>query len=113
MTAVPLPGLRTAVQRVPRRGAEPDLPAGDVIAFAVFCRRHVRLVLRDWSGIMGLRGIEVDHKAICDRETRLLPVMGDALDKRRPGTTGRPGNDDERRNVRDRRVVLKRSATVF
>ena len=31
----------------------------DVIAFAVFCRRHFRLTLRDLSEILALRGIEV------------------------------------------------------
>ena len=36
----------------------------DVIAFVVFCRRHLRLTLRDLSEILTLRGIEVSHDAV-------------------------------------------------
>jgi putative transposase len=58
----------------------------DIIAFVVFCRLRYRLTLRDLSEIMALRGIEVSHEAIRDWEAKLLPVMGDALRKRRHGT---------------------------
>ena len=58
----------------------------DVIAFVVFCRLRYRLTLRDLSKIMALRGIEVSHEAVRDWEAKLLPVMGDALRKRRHGT---------------------------
>ena len=58
----------------------------DIIAFVVFCRRHFRLTLRDLSEIMALRGIEVSHESVRDWETKLLPVMGDALRQRRHGT---------------------------
>ncbi len=58
----------------------------DVIAFVVFCRLRYRLTLRDLSEIMALRGIEVSHEAVRDWEAKLLPVMGDALRKRRHGT---------------------------
>ncbi len=58
----------------------------DVIAFVVFCRLRYRLTLRDLSEIMALRGIEVSHEAVRDWETKLLPVMGDALRKHRHGT---------------------------
>ena len=58
----------------------------DVIAFVVFCRLRYRLTLRDLSEIMALRGIEVSHEAIRDWETKLLPIMGDALRKRRHDT---------------------------
>ena len=52
----------------------------------VFCRLRYRLTLRDLSEIMALRGIEVSHEAVRDWEAKLLPVMGDALRKRRHGT---------------------------
>ena len=57
----------------------------DVIAFVVFCRLRYRLALRDLSEILALRGIEVSHEAVRDWEVKLLPVMGDALRKRRFG----------------------------
>ena len=57
----------------------------DVIAFVVFCRLRYRLTLRDLSEIMALRGIEVSHEAVRDWETKLLPVMGHELRKRRFG----------------------------
>ncbi len=58
----------------------------DIIAFVVFCRLRYRLTLRDLSEILALRGIEISHEAVRDWETKLLPVMGDALRKRRHGS---------------------------
>ncbi|MGI4795153.1 MAG: hypothetical protein ACRYG8_13995 [Janthinobacterium lividum] len=64
----------------------------DVIAFVEFCQLRYRLTLRDLSkilalcGILALRGIEVSHEAVRDWETKLLPVMGDALRMGRHGT---------------------------
>ena len=58
----------------------------DVIALVVFLRLRYRLTLRDLSEILALRGIEVSHEALRDWETKLLPVMGDALRRRRHGT---------------------------
>ena len=49
----------------------------------VFCRVRYRLTLRDPSEILALRGIEVSHEAVRDREAKLLPIMGDELRKRR------------------------------
>ncbi len=57
----------------------------DVIAFVVFCRLRYRLTLRDLSEIMALRGLEVSHEAVRDWEAKLLPVISDALRKRRHG----------------------------
>jgi putative transposase len=62
-----------------------SLPS-DIIAFVVFCRLRYRLTLRDLSEIMLLRGITVSHECIRQWESKLLPVMGDALRKRRRGT---------------------------
>ena len=62
----------------------------DIIAFVVFCRLRYRLTLRDLSEIMALRGIEVTYEAVRDWEAKLLPVMGDALRKRRHGTRRGP-----------------------
>jgi putative transposase len=58
----------------------------DIIAFVVFCRLRYRLTLRDLSEIMALRGIEISHENVRDWEVKLLPIMGDALRKRRHGT---------------------------
>ncbi len=63
----------------------------DVIAFVVFCRLRYRLTLRDLSEILLLRGIEVSHEAVRDWETKLLPVMGEELRKRRHGKRRGPG----------------------
>jgi putative transposase len=63
----------------------------DIIAFVVFCRLRYRLTLRDLTEIMSLRGIEVSYEAIRDWETKLLPVMGDELRKRRHGSGRGPG----------------------
>jgi len=63
----------------------------DIIAFVVFCRLRYRLTLRDLSEILALRGVEVSHEAVRDWETKLLPVMGEALRKRRHGRRHGPG----------------------
>jgi putative transposase len=57
--------------------------SSDIIAFVVFCRLRYRLILRDLSEILLLRGIAVSHEAIRDWETKLLPIMGHELRKRR------------------------------
>src|ERR1700710_1820967 len=67
-----------------------SLPS-DIIAFVVFCRLRYHLTLRDLSEILLLRGIEVSHKAVRDWETKLLPVMGEELRKRRHGKPRDPG----------------------
>ncbi len=54
----------------------------DIVAFVVFCRLRYRLTLRELSEILLLRGITVSHEAIRDWETKLLPVMVEALHKR-------------------------------
>ena len=61
-----------------------SLPS-DIIAFVVFCRLRYRLTLRDLSEIMLLRGFTVSHECIRRWEAKLLPVMGEALRKRRHG----------------------------
>src|SRR6266536_4810198 len=61
-----------------------SLPS-DIIAFVVFCRLRYRLTLRDLSEIMLLRGFAVSHECIRLGEAKLLPVMGEALRKRRHG----------------------------
>ena len=57
----------------------------DIIAFVVFFRLRYRLTLRDLSEILALRGIEVTYEAVRDWETKLLPIMGEELRKRRHG----------------------------
>src|SRR5580704_7813254 len=61
-----------------------SLPS-DIIAFVVSCRLRYRLTLRDLSEIMLLRGFTVGHESIRRWEAKLLPVMGEALRKRRHG----------------------------
>ena len=61
-----------------------SLPS-DIIAFVVFCRLRYRLTLRDLSEIMLLRGFTISHESIRRWEAKLLPVMGEALRKRRYG----------------------------
>ena len=61
-----------------------SLPS-DIIAFVVYCRLRYRLTLRDLSEIMLLRGFTVSHECIRQWEAKLLPVMGEALRKRRHG----------------------------
>ena len=67
-----------------------SLPS-DIIAFVVFCRLRYRLTLRDLSEIMLLRGFTVSHECIRQWEAKLLPVMGEALRKRRHGRGRRSG----------------------
>ena len=62
-----------------------SLPS-DIIAFVVFCRLRYRLTLRDLSEIMLLRGFTISHECVRQWEAKLLPVMGEALRKRRHGT---------------------------
>jgi len=61
-----------------------SLPS-DIIAFVVFCRLRYRLTLRDLSEIMLLRGFAVSYECVRQWEAKLLPVMGEALRKRRHG----------------------------
>ena len=61
-----------------------SLPS-DIIAFVVFCWLRYRLTLRDLSEIMLLLGLTVSHESIRRWEAKLLPVMGEALRKRRHG----------------------------
>jgi len=63
-----------------------SLPS-DIIAFVVFCRLRYRLTLRDLSEIMLLRGFTVSHECVRQWEAKLLPVMGEALRKRRNVST--------------------------
>ena len=67
------------------RACRTCLPS-DLIALVVLCRLRYRLTLRDLSKILALRGIEVSHEATRSWKVKLLPVMGDALRKRRHGT---------------------------
>ena len=90
-----------------RRSNEPSdgvlnrasLPS-DIIAFVVFCRLRYRLTLRDLSEILLLRGFTVSHECVRQWEAELLPVMGEALRKRRHGTGRRSGQSwGRRRNL--------------
>ena len=67
-----------------------SLPS-DIIAFVVFCRLRYRLTLRDLSEIMLLRGFAISHEPIRRWEAKLLPVMGEALRRRRHGARRRSG----------------------
>ena len=84
-SSVPVPGLRQAVQSrsdgVLNRASLPS----DIIALVVFCRLCYRLTLRDLSEILLLRGFTVSHECVRQWEAKLLPVMSEALRKRRHG----------------------------
>ena len=67
-----------------------SLPS-DIIAFVVFCRLRYRLTLQDLSEIMLLRGFTVSHECIRQWKAKPLPVMGEALRKRRHRTGRRSG----------------------
>ena len=81
LSPVPVPRLRQA--RYPQSGSLPS----DIIAGVVFCRLRYRLMLRDLSEIMLLRGFTVSHECIRQWEAKLSPVMGEALRRRRHGAT--------------------------
>ena len=63
----------------------------DVIALVVFCRLPYRLTLRDLSEIMLLRGFTISHECVRRWEAKLLPIMGEALRRRRHGPGRRSG----------------------
>jgi putative transposase len=60
--------------------------SSDIVSFVVFRRLRSRPTLRDLSEILSLRGFIVSHEAIRDWKAKLLPIMGDALRKRRHGS---------------------------
>jgi len=71
------------------------------------------LTLRDLSEILLLRGIEVSREAVRDWETKLLPVTGEELRKRRHGKRRGPGAswyvDETYLQVRGKRAYLYRA----
>jgi putative transposase len=87
----------------------------DIISFVVFCRLRYRLTLRDLSEILLIRGFIVSHEAVRDWETKLklLPILGDALRKRRRGTQRGAGSswyvDETYLKVRGRWCYLYRA----
>src|ERR1700733_7818627 len=67
-----------------------SLPS-DIIAFLVFCPLRYRLTLRNLGEVMLLRGFTVSHERVQQWGAKLLPVMDEALHKRRHGTGRRSG----------------------
>ena len=65
-----------------------------ILTVAQHYRLRYRLTLRDLSEILALRGIEVSHEAVRYWETKLLPVLGDELRKRRHGTRSGSGTSN-------------------
>jgi putative transposase len=65
----------------------------------MFCRLRYGLTLGDLSEIILLRGFTVSQDAVRQWEAKLLPLLGEALRKWRPGTgrrsTGQSWNVDE------------------
>jgi transposase-like protein len=57
----------------------------DVIALVVLWRLRYRLTLRDLAEMFLLRGIVFSYEAVRDWETKLAPVLTDALRQRRHG----------------------------
>jgi transposase-like protein len=60
----------------------------DVIALVVLWRLRYRLTLRDLAEMFLLRGIVFSYEAVRDWETKLAPVLTDALRQRRHGRSG-------------------------
>jgi putative transposase len=84
-------------------------PHCGILAFVVFCRLRYRLTLRDLGEIMLLRGFTVSHEPIRRWEAKLLPVMGEALRKRRRGSGQGWYADETYLNVHGRWCYLYRA----
>ena len=67
----------------------------DLVFLVVFWRLRYKLSLRDLAEIFLLRGIVFTHEAVRDWETKLAPLLSDALRKRRSGKIGRSWHADE------------------
>ncbi len=71
-----------------------QLPS-DVVFLMVLWRLRFKLSLRDLAEILLLRGLVFSHEAMCDWETKLSPLLIDALRQRRRGKIGRSWCVDE------------------
>ena len=82
----------------------------DVIALVVLWRLRYKLSLRDLSEMFLIRGIVFSHEAVRDWEAKLIPVLAEALRRRRRGKVGRSWYVDETYlKVRGRWVYLYRA----
>ncbi|MBP2297139.1 IS6 family transposase [Azospirillum rugosum] len=71
-----------------------QLPS-DVVFLIVLWRLRFKLSLRDLAKILLLRGLVFSHEAVRDWETKLIPLLIDALRQRRRGKIGRSWYVDE------------------
>ncbi|CAO3420035.1 Integrase, catalytic region [Azospirillum doebereinerae] len=67
----------------------------DVVFLIVLWRLRFKLSLRDLAEILLLRGLVFSHEAVRDWETKLAPLLTDALRQRRRGKIGRSWYVDE------------------
>jgi putative transposase len=67
----------------------------DVVFLVVFWRLRYKLSLRDLAEMFLIRGLVFSHEAVRDWETRLAPLLTDALRQRRRGKAGRSWYTDE------------------
>ncbi|MCM8735749.1 DDE-type integrase/transposase/recombinase [Azospirillum sp. A1-3] len=67
----------------------------DVVFLIVLWRLWLKLSLRDLAEILLLRGLVFSHDAVRDWETRLAPLLANALRQRRRGKVGRSWYVDE------------------
>src|SRR3954467_15250389 len=65
--------------------------SSDVIALVVLWRRRYRLTLRDLAEMFLVRGLIFSYEAVRAWETKLAPVLADALRQRRHGRGGGRG----------------------
>ena len=89
----PVPGVRAAIQRADRHGAEP-VPT-DIVFLVVFWRLRYKLSLRDLAEMFLIRGLVFTHEAVRDWEAKLAPRLAEGLRKRRAGKVGRCWHVDE------------------
>ncbi|CAO3436237.1 IS6 family transposase [Azospirillum doebereinerae] len=71
-----------------------QLPS-DVVFLIVLWRLRFKLSLRDLAEILLLRGLAFSHEAVRDWETKLAPLLANALRQRRRGKIGRSWYVDE------------------
>src|SRR3954470_10814523 len=81
LPALPLPGLRAAVQRATALNRV-QVPTDIVF---LFWRLRYKLSLRDLAEMLLIRGLVFTHEAVRDWEAKLAPMLAEGLRKRRAG----------------------------
>jgi hypothetical protein len=93
LPALPVPGVRAAVQRADRHGAEPGPGADRHHVSRGFLEVALQAEPARLAEMFLIRGIVFTHEAVRDWE--LAPLLAEGLRKRRAGKAGRWGHIDE------------------